>query len=70
VKQRLASHLELDNIEFIEGSLLDVENITQGKLFDFIECTGVLHHLKDPSEGLRKLNSVLKEDGGKNDFPR
>ena len=31
--------------------------------FDFIVCTGVLHHLADPDAGLRGLCSVLKPDG-------
>ncbi|HKP82071.1 MAG TPA: methyltransferase [Pyrinomonadaceae bacterium] len=31
--------------------------------FDFIVCTGVLHHLADPDAGLRALRSVLKPDG-------
>jgi hypothetical protein len=34
-----------------------------GRRFDLIVCTGVLHHLADPDEGLRALRSVLKPDG-------
>src|SRR6185437_2037239 len=34
-----------------------------GASFDQIVCTGVLHHLADPDEGLRALHSVLKRDG-------
>jgi SAM-dependent methyltransferase len=34
-----------------------------GRSFDQIVCTGVLHHLVDPDDGLRALRSVLKPDG-------
>jgi ubiquinone/menaquinone biosynthesis C-methylase UbiE len=53
---------QLDNIEFIEDSLL---NLPQQNLpaFDYINCSGVLHHLSDPDAGLRALRSVLKPDG-------
>ena len=49
-------------VEFHHGSLLDVEKMGLGK-FDYINCSGVLHHLKDPNEGLAALRNVLKEDG-------
>ncbi|MGL6195550.1 MAG: PqqD family peptide modification chaperone [Thermoguttaceae bacterium] len=49
-------------VEFHHGSLLDVGKMDLGK-FDYINCSGVLHHLKDPSEGLAALKSVLKPDG-------
>lgn len=46
--------LELTPIE----SVADLE-----QRFDLIICTGVLHHLSDPGEGLRALRSALKPDG-------
>ena len=49
-------------VEFHHASLLDVEKMGIGK-FDYINCSGVLHHLKDPNEGLAALRSVLKDDG-------
>jgi SAM-dependent methyltransferase len=49
-------------VEFHHGSLLDVEKMGLGP-FDYINCSGVLHHLKDPNEGLAALRSVLKDDG-------
>ena len=49
-------------VEFHHGSLLDVEKMGIGK-FDYINCSGVLHHLKKPDEGLAALRSVLKDDG-------
>ena len=43
-------------------SLLDLDPTIHGH-FDLIICVGVLHHLENPSDGLNKLNSVLKNDG-------
>jgi SAM-dependent methyltransferase len=34
-----------------------------GRRFDKIVCTGVLHHLPDPDQGLRALREVLEPDG-------
>lgn len=34
-----------------------------GRSFDKVVCTGVLHHLPDPDEGLRALQDVLNPDG-------
>lgn len=53
----------LHNIEFVQGSLLDVGELGLGT-FDYIDCCGVLHHLEDPLAGLRALVSVLAPDGG------
>ena len=33
------------------------------RTFDLVVCTGVLHHLPDPDEGLRALRNVLKPGG-------
>lgn len=43
---------------------LPVERATElGVCFDHVVCTGVLHHLPDPGEGLRALREVLAPDG-------
>tara|TARA_R110001599_G_scaffold394_3_gene1770 strand:- start:226 stop:1590 length:1365 start_codon:yes stop_codon:yes gene_type:complete len=52
----------LNNITWIHDSILNIPNLNLGK-FDYISCTGVLHHLKDPQAGLNALKSVLKESG-------
>ena len=49
-------------VEFYHGSLLDVGKMNLGP-FDYINCSGVLHHLTDPTEGLMALKSVLKPRG-------
>jgi SAM-dependent methyltransferase len=51
----------LDNLEVIQ---LPVELATElGCNFDYVVCTGVLHHLSDPDKGLRALHDVLEPDG-------
>jgi SAM-dependent methyltransferase len=52
----------LTNIAFHRASLLDLPTLGLGA-FDFINCTGVLHHLPDPDAGLRALLAALKPDG-------
>ena len=53
----------LRNIQFMTGSLLDLPQMNIGQ-FDYIDCTGVLHHLPEPDVGMRALASVLQPDGG------
>ncbi len=53
----------LRNIQFLTGSLLDLPAMNIGQ-FDYIDCTGVLHHLTEPAVGMRALASVLQPDGG------
>ncbi|MFO1242697.1 MAG: class I SAM-dependent methyltransferase [Rickettsiales bacterium] len=51
-----------NNITFLHASLLDIPKMGLGK-FDYINCSGVLHHLNDPEEGLASLTSVLSPEG-------
>ncbi|MGG5809825.1 class I SAM-dependent methyltransferase [Falsiroseomonas sp. CW058] len=53
----------LDNVAFVEGSILDLPGAAPGP-FDYIDCCGVLHHLPDPAAGLAALVSVLAPGGG------
>ena len=53
----------LRNIQFLTGSLLDLPGMNIG-LFDYIDCTGVLHHLPDPAAGMKSLAAVLQPEGG------
>ncbi len=50
-------------IDFVQGSLLEVERLAPGP-YDYIDCCGVLHHLDDPAAGLAALRSVLAPGGG------
>ncbi len=63
VAQERAAIRKLDNIRWINDSLLTLSPEQIGA-FDYISCTGVLHHLADPLAGLLALKSVLKPQGG------
>ncbi|MEO7400032.1 MAG: class I SAM-dependent methyltransferase [Polaromonas sp.] len=52
----------LSNITWVHYSLMSLPALGLGK-FDYINCSGVLHHLADPDLGLRVLRSALKEGG-------
>lgn len=52
----------LPNLRFVRAALQDIPSLALGK-FDFINCTGVLHHLADPDLGLRTLAEVLDDSG-------
>ncbi|MBW8721463.1 MAG: class I SAM-dependent methyltransferase [Polaromonas sp.] len=54
----------LTNIQWVHDSLLNLPALAAqlGK-FDYINCSGVLHHLADPDLGFKALLSVLKADG-------
>jgi SAM-dependent methyltransferase len=51
----------IDRIDFRQLDLHDVADL--GTKFDFIACSGVLHHLPDPERGWAALAAVLKPGG-------
>ena len=51
----------MKNINFIEMDLLELDQLN--KRFDLIECSGVLHHLKNPEQGLSNLIDSLEPKG-------
>jgi SAM-dependent methyltransferase len=57
----LQQKYKLENLEVHQVSVLDASSLNLG--FDQIICTGVLHHLPDPDQGLRRLRDVLKPEG-------
>ncbi len=59
--KKKAKDLGIRNIEFYQADILDLENLNED--FDIIECSGVLHHMKDPLAGWRALLQKLKPDG-------
>ncbi len=51
-------------IRNLELRQLPVERATElGRSFEHVVCTGVLHHLPDPDQGLRALHDVLAPAG-------
>ncbi len=61
-EEKLKEKHELDNLTLHQMPLEDVGNL--GQEFDYIECSGVLHHLAEPVKGLLALKSVLKKPHG------
>ena len=58
--KRKANELKINNIDFIQGDILDLKSID--RKFDIIESVGVLHHMDNPFEGLKMLTSCLNND--------
>jgi SAM-dependent methyltransferase len=62
--QGLKRKYTLANLELRQ---LAVERAAElGQRFQHVVCTGVLHHLPDPDEGLRALHDVLEPNGALN----
>jgi 2-polyprenyl-3-methyl-5-hydroxy-6-metoxy-1,4-benzoquinol methylase len=59
--KKMALKFNLNNIELQLLDILEIDKLNQS--FDFIICTGVLHHMADPQLGLANLESVLKHNG-------
>jgi SAM-dependent methyltransferase len=56
-----AKQLGLENITFVHGDILYIWHTT--KMYDYVCCVGVLHHMDDPIQGWKALCAVLKSDG-------
>jgi len=63
--QERAKNRGLKNIKWINDSILNLSDLNLGK-FDYIQCSGVLHHLESPDNGLKALVDVLSDRGGIN----
>lgn len=61
IAKERAKQRGLTNINWLHSSLLSIDERI-GK-FDYISCTGVLHHLANPLLGLQSLNALLKSSG-------
>ncbi len=51
----------LKNIRFVSGKIEEIAELAPGP-YDYVNCTGVLHHLPDPDAGLAALRSVGADD--------
>ena len=58
---RKCHELGVNNVQFIKSDILNL--ISLNKKFDVIECSGVLHHMSSPNDGLRVLKNILKPGG-------
>jgi 2-polyprenyl-3-methyl-5-hydroxy-6-metoxy-1,4-benzoquinol methylase/tetratricopeptide (TPR) repeat protein len=59
--KRMAQKFQLTNVEFAQADITQLASI--GRQFDFIDATGVLHHLADPWAGWQILLSLLRPGG-------
>ena len=48
-------------VRFVQGNILNVAALEQQ--WDIIECSGVLHHMQDPAQGLQQLARQLRPGG-------
>jgi SAM-dependent methyltransferase len=58
---RKARELNISNIEFAQADILALPALQ--KQFDFIQCSGVLHHMGDPMAGWQVLTDLLRPGG-------
>ncbi|MGB6538697.1 MAG: class I SAM-dependent methyltransferase, partial [Xanthobacteraceae bacterium] len=59
--KRMADTAGLTNVEFAQADIMKLAEL--GRQFDFIDASGVLHHLAEPWEGWRILLSLLRPGG-------
>lgn len=58
---RMAERFGVTNITFQQADILELDGLN--RQFAIIACSGVLHHLKEPLEGWRRLVKLLAPDG-------
>ena len=58
---RRCAELGLANVRFAQADLLELGALEER--FDLIECSGVLHHMRQPLDGWRVLLSLLRSGG-------
>ena len=59
--KRKTEELNIKNIEYLQADILQLKKLD--RRFDIIESSGVLHHMKDPTEGLKVLLDILEPHG-------
>lgn len=60
--KRKAEELGLsESVEFVQGDILELDALEEK--FDVIECSGVLHHMHSPEQGLQALLPRLRKNG-------
>lgn len=60
VAESLSQRHNIRNVEFCRSELL---NFDRGREFDLIMSIGVVHHLEDPSSGIKHLATLLSDSG-------
>jgi len=62
IAQQRAKIRNLTNIEWLHASIIDLPKLGL-EPFDYITCSGVLHHLENPEQGLGILSDALSDNG-------
>jgi len=62
IARKRAAIRQLDNIDWVHAPIEAVPSLGLGR-FDYINCVGVLHHLKDPEGAFDGLLPSLQDDG-------
>jgi len=60
-QQRLKAKHRLSNLRLRQLNIEDAQQL--GEEYDLVLCTGVLHHMPDPSKGLASLARILAPEG-------
>ena len=58
---RKSQDYKMQNVQLRQLDILEARMLPNS--YDIIECSGVLHHMQDPTAGLAALNSKLKPGG-------
>ena len=53
----------IHNIRFVQGYIVNINKLFNLNDFDFVFCSGVLHHTSEPFENFMKITEILKENG-------
>tara|TARA_S200000501_G_C20847742_1_gene754359 strand:+ start:695 stop:1603 length:909 start_codon:yes stop_codon:yes gene_type:complete len=56
-----ASENNINNVTFVNADIFD--DVLEDEIFDFVWCSGVLHHTKDPFSGFKIIQKSLKTNG-------
>ncbi|WP_287418785.1 methyltransferase domain-containing protein [Reinekea sp.] len=59
--KRMAEQHQISNIRFLNCDILELDQLDEQ--FHVIECSGVLHHMKNPEQGLAALKARLAPKG-------
>jgi len=59
--KRMADKHNVENIRFLSADILELDALDEQ--FHVIECSGVLHHMKKPAQGLAMLKAKLAPRG-------
>ena len=61
IGKQFAKKNNIKNISFVRGDIFD--QIFQDDIFDFLICSGVLHHTRDPYSGFLNIIKSVKKNG-------